>query len=86
LEEALEQNPHVPDYLTGAKRIPNQLPDMISPGRESEAVSFASTHLNFWRKAPGAVAWLKAQTQPPEQKDVEKPKKKAKRGRRGKKK
>jgi tetratricopeptide (TPR) repeat protein len=85
LEEALEQNSHVPDYLTGAKRIPNRLPDMISPGRESEAVSFASTHLNFWRKAPGAVAWLKAQTQTPEQKNVEKPGKKAKRGRRGKK-
>jgi len=83
LEEALEQNPHVPDYLTGAKRIPNRLPDMISPGRESEAVSYASTHLNFWRKAPGAVAWLKEQTQPPNE---EKPKKKARRGRRGKKK
>jgi len=83
LEEALEQNPHVPDYLTGAKRIPNRLPDMISPGRESEAVRFASTHLNFWRKAPGAVAWLKEQTQPPNE---EKPKKKARRGRRGKKK
>ena len=82
LKEALEQNPHVPDYLTGVKRIPNRLPDMISPGRESEAVSFASTHLNFWRKAPGAVAWLKEQTQPP---SVEKPKRKAKRGRRGKK-
>ena len=83
LEEALEQNPHVPDYLTGAKRIPNRLPDMISLGRESEAVSYASTHLNFWRKTRGAVAWLKEQTHPS---SVEKPKKKAKRGRRGKKK
>ena len=82
LKEALEQNPHVPDYLTGAKRIPNRLPDMISLGRESEAVGFASTNLNFWRKTPGAIAWLKEQTQPP---SVEKPKKKAKRGRRGKK-
>ena len=85
LEEALEQNSHVPDYLTGTKRIPNRLPDMISPGRESEAVSFASTHLNFWRKTRGAVTWLKEQTQTAEQKQVEKPKRKAKRGRRGKK-
>ena len=83
LDEALEQNPHVPDYLTGAKRIPNRLPEMISMGRESEAVSYASTHLNFWRKTRGAVAWLKEQTQPP---NVEKPTKKARRGRRGKKK
>jgi len=36
--------------------------------------------------APGAVAWLKEQTQTPEQKRVKKPNKKAKRGRRGKKK
>ena len=86
LEEALEQNPHVPNYLTGAKRIPNRLPELISPGRESEAVSYASTHLNFWRKTRGVVTWLKEQTQPAEQKHVEKPKKKAKRGRRGKKK
>jgi len=83
LEDALEQNPHVPDYLTGAKRIPNRLPEMISLGRESEAVSYTSTHLNFWRKTRGAVAWLKEQTQPP---SAEKPKKKARRGRRGKKK
>jgi len=86
LEEALDQNPHVPDYLTGAKRIPNRLPDMISPGRESEAVSFASTHLNFWRKTRGAVTWLKEQTQPTTEKSAENPKKKTKRGRRGKKK
>ena len=86
LEAALEQNPHVPDYLTGAKRIPNRLPDMISLGRESEAVSFASAHLNFWRKTRGAVTWLKEQTQPTAKKSAEKPKKKTKRGRRGKKK
>jgi len=85
LEEALEQNPHVPDYLTRAKRIPNRLPEMISLGRESEAVSYASTHLNFWRKTRGAVTWLKEQTQPTTGKNVEKPKKKTKRGRRGKK-
>lgn len=86
LEEAQEQNPHVPDYLTGATRIPNQMPEMISLGRESEAASYASSHLNFWRKTRGAVAWLKEQTQPPAQKSVEKPKKKTRRGRRGKKK
>jgi len=73
LAEAREQNPHVPDYLTGLTRLPNRLPEMISPGRESEAISYTSGHLNFWRKTQGAVAWLKEQTQP----SVEKPKKKA---------
>lgn len=86
LEEALEQNPHVPGYLTGTKRIPNRLPEMISLGRESEAVSYSSTHLNFWRKTRGAVTWLKELTQPPAEKSAEKPKKKTRRGRRGKKK
>ena len=86
LEEAQEQNPHVPDYLTGATRIPKRMPEMISLGRESEAASYASSHLNFWRKTRGAVDWLKEQTQPPEQKSAEKPKKKTRRGRRGKKK
>jgi tetratricopeptide (TPR) repeat protein len=77
LKEALEQNSHVPDYLTGATRIPSRLPDMISPGQKSEAVRYASSYLNIWRKSRGAVAWLKDQTQP----STEKPK----RGRRGKK-
>jgi len=86
LEEARKQNPHVPDYLTGATRLPNRLPEMISPGRESEAISYASANLRFWRKTHGAVEWLKEQTQPPEQKSVEKLKKKTRRGRRGKKK
>jgi hypothetical protein len=81
LKEALEQNHHVPDYLTGVTRIPARLPDMVSLGRESEAAHYASSHLNFWRKTRGAIAWLKEQTQP----TAERPKKKIRRGRRGKK-
>jgi len=80
LAKALEQNPYVPDYLTGVKRIPNRLPEMLSLGRESEAISYASSHLNFWRKAQGSVAWLKEQTQS----SAEKSQKKTRRGRRGK--
>jgi hypothetical protein len=63
LAEALEQNPHVPKFLLGEKRIPNRLPDFISLGRESEAISYASSHLNFWRKTDGATQWLKKQMQ-----------------------
>ena len=80
LKEALEQNPYVPDYLTGSIRIPARLPEMVSLGRESEAAHYASSYLNFWRKTRGAVAWLKEQTQP----STEKPKKNTGRGRRGK--
>jgi tetratricopeptide (TPR) repeat protein len=62
LKKAIEQNQFVPKFLLGEKRIPKRLPDLISLGRDSEAISYASTYLNYWRKTPGAVAWLKAQT------------------------
>jgi tetratricopeptide (TPR) repeat protein len=58
LKEALKQNPHVPAYLSGQKRIPNRLPDTISPGTETEAIDYAVGHLNDWRRTPGAVEWI----------------------------
>jgi len=58
LKEALKQNPHVPAYLTGQKRIPTRLPDTISPGDETEAIDYAVGHLNDWRRTPGAVEWI----------------------------
>lgn len=58
LDQALEQNSHVPDYLTGKKRIPNRKPGLIGVGDQNEAVYYASQHLNHWRRTPGAVEWL----------------------------
>ena len=58
LKEALKQNPHVPAYLSGQKRIPNRLPDYVSPGDETEAIDYAVGHLNDWRRTPGAVDWI----------------------------
>ncbi len=58
LKDALKQNPHVPAYLSGKKRIPNRLPDTISPGNETEAIDYAVGHLNDWRRTPGAVDWI----------------------------
>jgi tetratricopeptide (TPR) repeat protein len=60
LDEALEQNPHVPPYLTGEKRVPNRRPDYMGMGDEREAIWYAGEHLNYWRRVPGAVEWLKA--------------------------
>jgi hypothetical protein len=65
LKEALKQNPHVPAYLAEKKRIPNQLPDYISPGEETEAIDYASSHLNDWRRTPGAVEWITPHAAPP---------------------
>ena len=50
---AFEVNKHVPDYLTGKKRIPSIRSDMITMGGEDEAVNYASANLNHWRKTPG---------------------------------
>jgi tetratricopeptide (TPR) repeat protein len=61
LKDALKENSHVSDYLTGKKRIPNRLPEKLEWGGESEAVDYASNHLNYWRRTPGAIQWLKEQ-------------------------
>lgn len=58
LTDALDENPHVPAYLTGRKRVPNRLPSLIGWGEESEAIAYASDHLNHWRRTTGAVEWL----------------------------
>jgi tetratricopeptide (TPR) repeat protein len=61
LKDALKENLHVSDYLTGKKRIPNRLPETLEWGGESEAVDYASNHINYWRSTPGAIQWLKEQ-------------------------
>lgn len=65
LEQAFEENPHVPAYLLGEVRVPKQIPDRIEWGGESEAQYYAGTHLNYWRRQPGAVDWLRAQRDKP---------------------
>lgn len=59
LAEALEYNPHVSPYLLSQKRIPFALPEFITMGEESEAVSYAAAYLHIWRQTPGALEWLK---------------------------
>ncbi|HSF83948.1 MAG TPA: hypothetical protein VLA49_22155 [Anaerolineales bacterium] len=58
MQSALRQSPHVVDYLSGKVRIPNQLPNYIGIGDDSEAIAYAANHLNYWRQTPGAVEWM----------------------------
>jgi tetratricopeptide (TPR) repeat protein len=58
LKAALKQNPFVPAYLTGEKRIPNKLPPYYGYGDEAEAIHYAHRYLAHWRRTPGAVEWL----------------------------
>ncbi|MFL5961802.1 MAG: hypothetical protein ACJ757_02770 [Gaiellaceae bacterium] len=60
LGAAREQNPHVPLYLSGGKRLPARLPDYIGRGDENEAVDYAASAKALWESVPGALAWLES--------------------------
>ncbi|MCJ7629440.1 MAG: hypothetical protein MUO50_13760, partial [Longimicrobiales bacterium] len=58
LDEALEQNGHVPAYLLAEKKVPKELPDYIGWGDESEAHVYAADAEPVWRATEGARGWL----------------------------
>jgi tetratricopeptide (TPR) repeat protein len=60
LAEARVENPHVPAYLSGRKRLPARLPSYIGFGDASEAVDYAAGAKGQWEDVPGALAWLAA--------------------------
>jgi tetratricopeptide (TPR) repeat protein len=63
LEEATDTNPYVPLYLLGRKNFLAQgLPELIGLGDESEAVSYFARALTEWLRTPGAVEWLRENT------------------------
>jgi tetratricopeptide (TPR) repeat protein len=60
LDEARELNPHIPAYLTGARKLPEPRPAYIVFGEESEAVDYAAGERELWASVPGALAWLES--------------------------
>ncbi|MDP2659147.1 MAG: hypothetical protein Q8R28_00245 [Dehalococcoidia bacterium] len=58
LAEARRDNPHVPDYLLGRKRLPRYLPETVQLGSQDEAIDCASGQKGAWKKTPGALEWL----------------------------
>lgn len=62
LKEAWGENPHVPEYLTGRRRVPKRLPDDCGFGDSDEAVIYVSENLPAWKASPGALEWLKEKT------------------------
>jgi tetratricopeptide (TPR) repeat protein len=58
LSDALEQNPHVPPYLLGEKKVPSRLPEYMGFGDEREARAYAAEASELWRKTDGARGWL----------------------------
>lgn len=59
LATAQQVNPHVPAFLLGKKKLPKRLPDYMGMGDESEAVVYASSAAAGWKKAAGALDWLR---------------------------
>jgi hypothetical protein len=55
-----ELNPHIPTYLTGSKKPPEQRPDYVGFGEETEAVDYAAGAGELWASVPGALACLQS--------------------------
>jgi tetratricopeptide (TPR) repeat protein len=59
LQAAEKVNSHTAAYLLGDQPLPARLPEYVSYGGESEAVSYAANNLSCWRATPGSLAWLR---------------------------
>jgi tetratricopeptide (TPR) repeat protein len=57
LEEAMDANPFVPEYLLDDEEPPGW-PDGYSPGSEEEAIICNEECMGAWESTPGALDWL----------------------------
>jgi tetratricopeptide (TPR) repeat protein len=57
LARAVKMNPHVPDYLCGKKKMPRELPSLVSWGGADEAIAYVHDAHPAWAAASGALAW-----------------------------
>ncbi len=60
LRQALKQNPHVPAFVLGRKKMPRYLPESFGFGDENEAIGYAFGDKAAWKATPGALEWLAA--------------------------
>lgn len=61
VKKAKKSNPHVTAYLLGKKKLPQDQPEYIGIGDESEAITYAQEHLYLWNREPELVNLLKKQ-------------------------
>ena len=59
LRKAIEENHWVPAYLLAEKKFPEQVPEVVQWGGESEAVEYADGGIGLWYFTPGALEWLR---------------------------
>lgn len=60
LQEAFDENPFVPLFMLGLQPLPDDPPEYISPGGESEAVDYVFNNGAYWLDTPGAAEWFVA--------------------------
>lgn len=58
LKAAIKNNPHVPNYLLGAKRLPKSPPPHYGLGTKDEAVLYVMNAIETWKTTKGALIWL----------------------------
>jgi len=63
LRAALNENKHVPAYLLGDKKLPDQHPDYYGFGDTNEAVIYAIGNRDAWKSTPGSLVWLASKTE-----------------------
>jgi hypothetical protein len=58
LEEAREANPQVPEYLSGKRRMPRGLPELVRLGESVEAAAFAALFGRALSRHPAMLEWM----------------------------
>jgi tetratricopeptide (TPR) repeat protein len=56
--EARHSNPYIPSYLLGKKRLPQEPPEYIRMGDESEAIDYTLNHYDLWKAEKRLLNWL----------------------------
>jgi tetratricopeptide (TPR) repeat protein len=58
LQEAFDENRFVPIFMLDLQQLPEDPPEYISPGGESEAVDYLINNGDYWVDTPGAFEWF----------------------------
>jgi tetratricopeptide (TPR) repeat protein len=61
LQVGVANNPHVPKYLRGLKRMPRDKPNHYGIGSIEEAIVYMELYSKCWKSTPGALDWLASQ-------------------------
>jgi hypothetical protein len=60
LKKAIEENPYVPLYFFGKKKLPSDPLAYISRGDWTEAVGYVLENRRVWEETPDALAWMES--------------------------